>query len=144
MKKKLLVFAAGALASTLVEKVVKTELAHKAAVNTVASGIQFGDKVKTGYEKIKEEATDLAYEAKLKAEAERAESFKVVHAYHFADRHSGRLWCQLAHVPFGSLPYRTNQSDQRPGQGHGGQQSFTALSQPGRTIHQSHRNPQAP
>lgn len=77
MKKKLLVFAAGALASTLVEKVVKTELAHKAAVNTVASGIQFGDKVKTGYEKIKEEATDLAYEAKLKAKAEREASFKV-------------------------------------------------------------------
>lgn len=77
INKKVLTFIGGAVASTVVGKVLKTEAVHKTAVNTLSQAMQFKDKAVKGYEKMKEEAQDLAYEAKLKAKQEAKENFEV-------------------------------------------------------------------
>lgn len=69
--KKTHFFLAG-VATTLVAPVVaKAPCLRKAVVKTMAKGMELQKQAQISYENMKEEAADLVYEAKMKAEDEK-------------------------------------------------------------------------
>lgn len=74
LKKEVLLLLGGAFAAVATEKMLATKKARKAAVNAMSYAIRTKEKVREGYENIKEDAQDMVYEAKKRArEAERFE-----------------------------------------------------------------------
>ncbi|GBU23996.1 hypothetical protein R83H12_00616 [Fibrobacteria bacterium R8-3-H12] len=67
-KSKLLTFVSGALAATIGVRFLKSKIAHKFAVRSVAEGLKLKSEVLCKYEKIREEAQDIYEEARRESE----------------------------------------------------------------------------
>ncbi|MFV0414064.1 MAG: DUF6110 family protein [Oscillospiraceae bacterium] len=71
--KKVWAFAGGVLAGLVVPKILQSKTARKAAVSTLAKGMELKDDAKAAYESIKEDAQDVYAEAQQQS-AEKAQS----------------------------------------------------------------------
>ena len=65
---KLMYMLAGAAAIVVGKKIVTAETTRKAAVNSIAKGMKIRDDAKCVFQNMKDEAEDICYDAKLKAE----------------------------------------------------------------------------
>lgn len=65
-EKKSVLFISGAIVGLAARAFLKTDTARKAAVNTVAGGMQLKENASAAYETIVEDAKDLKEEAKRK------------------------------------------------------------------------------
>ena len=65
---KLMYMLAGAAAIVVGKKIVTVETTRKAAVNSIAKGMKIRDDAKCVFQNMKDEAEDICYDAKLKAE----------------------------------------------------------------------------
>lgn len=79
-KKKLLSVVGGMAAGILVERVLKSDAVHHAAVKTMAKGINLKKSAVECYESIKEDADDLAYEARREARRQKEATIVVEEA----------------------------------------------------------------
>lgn len=66
---KLLCFLGGIFAATVGVKAVKSEQARKLCVNGLAKGIKLKNDAQETFKNMKDEAEDICYDAKTKAEA---------------------------------------------------------------------------
>lgn len=67
------IFALGFAAATLGVKALKSKSARNVAVKTLAQGMKIQDDAKECYENIKDEATDIAYDAKIESKKIKSE-----------------------------------------------------------------------
>lgn len=75
--KKVLSFVGGLATSLVVGKVLKSKAVHDCAVKTMASAINLKKDLNGKYESIKEDAEDLAHEARVEAEKQKEATFEV-------------------------------------------------------------------
>ena len=71
---KFMYMLAGAAAVVVGGKIVKADCTRKAAVNSIAKGMKIRDDAKCALQNMKDEAEDICYDAKLKAESEAEEA----------------------------------------------------------------------
>ena len=71
---KFMYMLAGAAAVIVGGKIVKADCRRKAAVNSIAKGMKIRDDAKCALQNMKDEAEDICYDAKLKAESEAEEA----------------------------------------------------------------------
>lgn len=72
--KKTHFFLAGVATTILAPVVAKSPCMRKAVVKTMAKGMELQKQAQVSYENMKEEAADMVYEARIKAEEEKVKT----------------------------------------------------------------------
>ena len=67
LNKKIMSFAGGVASTIVIDKVLKSKAVHDGAVKVMAKAINLKKAAEETYESIKEDADDLAYEAREEA-----------------------------------------------------------------------------